>query len=182
MKRALLIVDIQNDYFKGGNMELVHPEAACANAIKIADAFRAKGLPVLYMRHIAQEKDATFFIPGTKGIEIRSEIQPKEGDKVFIKHYPNSFRETGLLPYLKEEGITHLTILGMMTHICIDTTTRAAVDNGFEVELISDACATRDLEYDGKVAKAEDVQTAFMSAINAGFCPVIKTEEFLKKF
>lgn len=182
MKRALLIVDIQKDYFKGGNMELVHPEVACANAIKVAEAFHAKDLPVIYMQHIAQEKDATFFIPGTTGIDIHPDIQPRDGEHVFVKHYPNSFRETGLLPFLKEQDITHLTILGMMMHICIDTTTRAAVDNGFDVELIGDACATRDLEFDGKIAKAEDVQTAYFAAINFAFCPVVKTEDFLKGF
>lgn len=132
------------------------------------------------MQHIAQEKDATFFIPQTEGIEIYKDIQPKAGAQVFIKHYTNSFRETALLLYLKEKGITHLTILSMMTHICIDTTTRAAVDKEFEVELVGDACATRNLEFDRKIAKAKVVQTAYLSAINYAFCPVVKTMDIWK--
>ena len=182
MSRALLIVDIQNDYFPGGRMELLHPEAAASNARKIAEAFRTKGLPVIYMQHISLQEGAEFFLPDTDGIHIHPSVSPQEGDTVFIKHYPNSFRETELRKYLQDNGIDHLTITGMMTHICIDTTTRAAVDSGLTVELIGDACATRDLTFDGKTTKAEEVHTAYLAAINYAFCPVLHTAEFLKNF
>ena len=182
MSRALLIVDIQNDYFPGGRMELLNPEAAASNANQIAAAFRAKGLPVIYMQHISLQEGAEFFLPDTDGIEIHSSVKPEESDTVFVKHYPNSFRETELADYLKANNINHLTITGMMTHICIDTTTRAAVDGGLTVELVEDACATRDLTFDGKTTKAEQVHTAYLAAINYAFCPVLSTEEFLKNF
>lgn len=182
MSSALLIVDIQNDYFSGGRMELVEPEIAASNANRIAEAFRKKGLPVIYMQHISLEEDAEFFLPNTIGIEIHPSITPQKDDTVFKKHYPNSFRETKLREYLEANGIDHLTITGMMTHICIDTTTRAAVDSGLHVELIADACATRDLTFAGKTTRAEEVHTAYLAAINYAFCPVITTDEFLKAF
>lgn len=182
MSKALLIVDIQNDYFRGGRMELLNPEAARDNTKKVAEAYRAKGLPVLYMQHISLEDSAEFFLPDTDGIHIHKDITPQETDKVFIKHFPNSFRETELADYLKSSGIDELTITGMMTHICIDTTTRAAVDAGYKVTLIGDACATRDLHFAGKTTKAEEAHTAYLAAINDAFCPVVTTGEFLKEF
>ncbi len=182
MNRALLIVDIQNDYFPGRRMELLNPEAAAENAASLANAFRAKGLPVIYMKHISLGEGAEFFLPDTDGIEIHASVTPKESDQVFIKHFPNSFRETGLHAYLDAHQIRHLTICGMMTHICIDTTTRAAVDSRLTVELIGDACATRALTFDGKTTSAEQVHTAYLAAINYAFCPVLSTTSFLEKF
>lgn len=62
---------------------------------------------------------------GTKGVEIHENVKPIEGEKVFQKSYPNSFRETSLLDYLKEKEVIEVTIIGMMTHMCVDATTRA---------------------------------------------------------
>ncbi len=94
-----------------------------------------------------------------------------------VKHYPNAFRETGLLEHLRRKGIERLVVMGMMTHMCIDTTTRAAADLGFECTLVHDACATRDLAFGRKVVGATEVQTAFVAALNGLFAKVQSSDE-----
>lgn len=180
MNTALLIIDIQNDYFEGGKMALEGAEQASINAKKILEEFRKKNLPVIHIRHIATRSDATFFLPGTSGSEIHKNVKPLENEKVIIKHFPNSFRESELQDYLRKPEITDLIICGMMTHMCIDATIRAAKDFGFNCTLIGDACATRQLEINGVTVKAVDVHNAFLSALNGFYAKVVKTEEYLK--
>jgi nicotinamidase-related amidase len=180
MNTALLIIDIQNDYFEGGRMPLVGTEDASQNAKLILDNFRKKKLPVIHIQHIATRPDATFFLPGTEGSEIHETVKPIENEKIIIKHFPNSFRETELLEYLKNKEISGLVICGMMTHMCIDATVRAAKDFEFNCTLIGDACATRQLEINGEIVKAKDVHNAFLSALNGFYAKVINTNEFVK--
>lgn len=177
MDTALLLIDIQNDYFPGGAMELVGSREAGEQAGTLLAAFRDKGLPVIHVQHISTRAGATFFLPDTPGIEIHSCVAPREGETVVRKHFPNGFRETPLLAHLRERGITRLVIGGMMTHMCVDTTTRAAADLGFECVLAHDACATRALAFGGSTVAAADVQTAFMASLNGAFARVQSTAE-----
>ena len=94
MNKALVIIDIQNDYFENGTMTLVGAEEASLNARKILDKFRSEGLPVIYIQHLATSPKATFFLPQTKGSDIHDNVKPLSNEKVIVKHYPNSFRET----------------------------------------------------------------------------------------
>nr|WP_321452578.1 cysteine hydrolase family protein [uncultured Carboxylicivirga sp.] len=181
MKKALIIIDVQNDYFNNGTMPLVEADVACANTKLLLDDFRTAGLPVVFIQHIATRSDASFFLPDTKGAEIHQLICPLADEKVIVKHYPNSFRETDLYEYLQKNEITHLTICGMMTHMCVDATTRAAKDLGFTISVISDACATKDLEYAETVVKAAEVQLSFLSALNYFYSTVQTTKEYLNQ-
>lgn len=176
---ALLLVDIQNDYFAGGSNPLAGSEAAALKAAEVLQHFRAHGLPVIHIQHIASNPNATFFLPGTAGADIHPAVTPVAGESLFIKHFPNSFRETGLLDCLKQLGITDLVIVGMMTHMCIDTTTRAACDLGFNNTVISDATATKVLELAGRKIAAEEVQWAFLAALNPGFAKVLTATDWL---
>ncbi len=178
-KKALLLIDIQNDYFEQGKMVLEGADAAAENAQLILQRFRHENLPVIHMQHVAVRQDATFFIPGTDGVVIHETVKPLEQEKVIIKHYPNSFRDTVLLAYLKEKEITDLVICGMMTHMCIDATTRAAKDWGYDCVLISDACATKDLEINGASVKAGEVQKAFLAALGYFYSTVQSAEAYL---
>ena len=179
MTKALLIVDIQNDYFAGGRMELVGSDAAASNAAALLAEFRRKGQLVFNIQHLSKSPTASFFLPGTHGVEIHSSVAPAAGDTVVVKHFPNSFRETGLLELLRSVDVTELIVVGMMTHMCIDTTVRAANDHGFKVTLVADACATRDLEFNGAAVAAADVQTSYLAAIDGSFATVISTAEAL---
>ena len=174
MNTALILIDIQNDYFENGRMPLVGAEKASLNARQILDKFRSEGLPIIHIQHLAMGEKATFFHPLTKGAEIHEDVKPLVDEKLIIKHFPNSFRETELLEFLKSKNITDLVICGMMTHMCVDATVRAAKDDGFNCTVISDACATRDLEINGDAVKASEVQKSFLAAFN-GFYAIVKT-------
>ncbi|SEW18008.1 Nicotinamidase-related amidase [Chryseobacterium wanjuense] len=179
---ALLIIDVQNDYFKGGNMPLVGAEEAGKNTQKVLEYFRKNNLPVINIKHIATNDGATFFLPDTKGAEINSLVEPKNGEKVMVKHYPNSFRETELLAYLQSKQIKNLVITGMMTDVCVESTTRAAFDLGFTNTIIGDATATRDREVNGQVVKAAEVQRSFLAGISALgnlYAQIVNTNDFL---
>lgn len=103
MKRALILIDIQNDYFPGGTMELYKSTEAAGNCKKVIDCFRKSGDLVIYIQHIAMNPGAVFFLPGTKGAEIYESIKPLDGEIVVQKHFPNSFRETSLNDIFKKK-------------------------------------------------------------------------------
>lgn len=177
--RALLIVDIQNDYFPGGKWPLVGQTEAAVAAAAVLAAFRAEGALVIHIRHEIVRPNAPFFVPGSPGAAIHASVAPVGAEPVIVKHFANSFRETGLQALLVEQGITDLVILGSMTQNCIDSTTRAAADLGFGVTVIHDACATLDLRFNGETIPAAQVQAAYMAALAFGFGRVASAAEFL---
>ncbi|PKK36729.1 cysteine hydrolase [Siphonobacter sp. SORGH_AS_0500] len=179
MKTALILIDIQNDYFPNGANELVGSEEASLRAREILTSFRKKNDLVVHIQHVSTRAGSTFFLPDTFGAEMHEHVKPLENEKVIIKHYPNSFRETELLVYLKENDINHLVIAGMMTHMCVDATVRAAKDLGYTIEVIADACATKDLEVNEIPVKAKDVQTAFLAGLNYFYATVRTTKDYL---
>lgn len=179
MKKGLLLIDIQNDYFKNGRMELVGPEKAGEKVMLLLKKFRDEGLPVFHIRHEALSQTATFFLPGTPGMEIHECAKPREGEKVIVKNFPNSFLKTDLRETLQEHGITDLIICGMMTHMCLDATTRAAKDFGYNCTVIGDACATKELEFRGERISPNDVHNAFLAALKGTYAHVVTAEEYL---
>ena len=179
MSKALLVIDIQNDYFPGGAMELVGSVEAAQQAALIQESFRKSADPVVHVQHVARSTDATFFLPNTWGAEINELVFPVNDEAVIVKHFPNAFRETNLLELFKSLSVDELTIVGMMTHMCIDTTVRAANDMGFDVTLIGDACATRNLVFEDKEVSAAQVQAAYLAAIDGSFATVVSAEKLL---
>jgi len=179
MTTALIIIDIQNDYFDGGSNPLFGSNKAATNARLIMDDFRSKGFPIIHIQHLATRPTATFFLPGTAGAEIFADVRPLDNEKLIVKHYPNSFRETDLLKYLQSMEVGQLVICGMMTHMCVDATTRAAKDFGFGCTVIGDACATKNLEIDGQLIKSTDVQASFLAALSYFYSTIKTAKEYL---
>lgn len=179
MTTALLLIDIQNDYFPGGRMELVGSDAASAKARLLLEHFRAAKMPVVHVRHEAVDPGATFFLPGTAGAEIRAAVKPLPGETVITKHFPNAFLKTPLAERLRALGVKRLVVAGMMTHMCVDASVRAAADQDFECLLASDACATRDLKWAGKTVPAAAVQGAFLAALGGTYAEVKTAGEIL---
>jgi len=178
MKTALILIDIQNDYFPGGRMELEGSHEAAAQAGRLLDIFRQQGWPTVHIQHISTRPDATFFLPGTDGLDFHQTIRPLPGETVITKHFPNAFRATGLLEHLQGLNIEGLVICGMMTHMCVDASTRAAADFGYPVWLAADACATRALVYGRTKVPASHVQAAFLAALKS-YGQVLSTSDIL---
>jgi nicotinamidase-related amidase len=177
MKKALLIVDIQNDYFSGGKMELHASEAAGLCAGGLLAHFRDRRLPVVHVQHISVRPGATFFLPDTDGVRIHASVAPVEHETVIQKHFPNAFRDTRLLDHLRQHAIEELVIAGMMTHMCVDATTRAAADLGFRCSVASDACATRALSFGGTTVPADHVHCSFLAALSGTYATVRPAKE-----
>lgn len=180
MNKCLILIDLQNDYFPGGKMELVGIEEAAANARILLHEFRKTGSLVIHIRHISTRPDAAFFLPETYGAEINQIVVPLNNEIIIVKNFPNSFRQTCLLETLKKEKISNLVICGAMSHMCIDATTRAAFDLGFNCVVAEDACATRDLKFKGETIKAAHVHASFMAALSVPSARVISTGEVIE--
>ncbi len=178
MKNALLMIDIQNDYFPGGKHPLVNPLEAAQKAYMLLQCFREHGGRHVHIQHVSLKPDATFFLPGERGTDIHDSVAHFEGEPLVQKHHPNSFRETNLLELLKSWEIERVVIAGMMTHMCVDATARAAADLGFQVIVAEDACATRDLKYGGTTIPAEHVHKAFLAALKS-YGKVMKSDEVI---
>jgi nicotinamidase-related amidase len=181
MTVALVLVDIQNDYFPGGNMALDGMDAAAAKAARLLAGFRARGLPVLHVRHLSVRPGATFFVPGTPGAETHASVQPAAGEPIVEKNFPNSFRGTDLLERLRTAQADGVVIAGAMSHMCIDATTRAAFDLGFRCTVAEDACATRALEFAGRTIPARDVHASFMAALAVPYARIASAEAILRE-
>ena len=172
MKPALILIDVQNDYFPGGKMELEGSPEASLQAAKLLEAFRGKGLPLVHIQHLSNRPGASFFLPDTEGALIHANVAPRPGETLIQKNFPNSFRGTKLLEHLRGLGADHLVIAGMMTHMCVDATTRAAFDLGFSCSLAHDACATRALAFGEQRVPAAQVHAAFLAALNGLYAKV----------
>lgn len=177
MNTGLLLVDIQNDYFPGGSMELVCMDAAAERAATLLASFRQQSNPVYHIQHVSTRPGATFFIPGSEGMQTHASVAPAEGEALLQKNFPNSFRDTSLLETLRADSVEALVICGAMSHMCIDATTRAAFDYGFACTVISDACATRDLQFEGRTVPARDVHAAFMAALSVPYARIISATQ-----
>jgi nicotinamidase-related amidase len=178
MTQALLLIDVQNDYFPGGAHTLAGIEAASANAGELLARFRDAGLPLIHVRHEFPTSDAPFFRPGTPGAEIHPSVAPAAGETVITKHAVNAFHCTDLKQRLDALGIDQLVIAGAMSHMCIEGATRAAADLGYKCGVIHDACATRDQEFAGRIVPAADVHAASMSALGFAYADVTALKDF----
>ncbi len=179
MNTALILVDIQNDYFPGGKMELVGSLEASERAKQLLVFFREQNLPLVHIQHIATRPNATFFLPNTEGVMHHQNVMPLPDETILQKHFPNSFRETSLLEFLRGEKIERVIVAGMMTHMCVDATVRAATDYGLQVLTAEDACATRALTHAGRTIPADHVHHSFLAALNGTYGKVLKTDEIL---
>jgi nicotinamidase-related amidase len=176
---VLLLVDLQNDYFPGGRRELAGAGAAAAQAARLLEAFRARGAPVVHVRHESLRAGATYLLPGTPGAELHPLVAPRPGEPVVTKHRVNAYQDTPLLETLRGLGARRLVVAGMQTHMCIDSGVRASADLGFECLVAHDACATRDLPFRGELVPAAQVHAAYLAGLDGLFAKVLGTDEVI---
>lgn len=153
---ALLIIDVQNFYFPGGRSELVDPVPAAGKAAVAATHARSQGQPVIYIQH-----------KSSAGMEINNIVKPQPGEEIFVKTEVNSFLNTGLEDHLKKLEVDTLVICGMQTHMCVEAAVRAAHDLGYNVILLHDACATRNLKYGDREVAAADVHVSTLATLKS---------------
>jgi nicotinamidase-related amidase len=177
---GLVIVDIQNFYFAGGRLPLQGSVEAGLNAKRILELFRSKKWPVFHVRHLP-ETMADAALAGDPQWSFQANVMPLAGEPVITKHEVNCFRGTDLLALLNGLKLKTLVIVGMQTHMCLEGAVRAAADYGFAVTVAGDACATRDLEFNGHKIPAEQVHFSTLATLNKNYARIVTTAELLKE-
>lgn len=169
VKTTLLIIDVQDFYFPGGKSELVNPQAAADKAAMLLAYFREKGMPVIHIKHESKTQS-----------DIQSTVKPIEGEKIITKREVNSFNGTDLNDYLKSIGVKNLVICGMQTHMCVEGAVRAGYDLGYNITLVHDACATKDLKWGDEIIPAKMVHLSTLSTLKS-YATVVSADEFLAR-
>ena len=178
-KRAVIVVDIQNEYFPTGKLPLVNIEGAAAKAAQVIEAARQNKDLLVHVHHEFPDPNAPVFTPGSDGVNIHESVAPKGDEPVLIRNYPNSFLKTNLKELLDTNGIENVVVIGAMSHMCIEATSRAASDFGYKVTVLEDACATMDLEFNGVKVPAAQVHATAMAALGFAYATVQGTESYL---
>ncbi len=181
MNTALVLLEYQNDHFPNGRTPLEKSPEASAKAQIVLQVYRDRKQPIIHVQHISTQPDATYFLPCTKGADFYSLLQPLKNETIIKKHYPNSFKDTGLLNFLIKNQINHLVICGMTTHSAVDATVRAAYDLGFTCTVLHDTCAARQLEFNHTTINAQNVHYAFLAALQPTYATVLSSDDFLQK-
>lgn len=179
MKRALLVIDVQNEYFTG-KLRVTYPTVSFENILKVVDAANQEEIPVILVRHESPQKDATTFVKGSRGWEIHQDILKRKYTHIINKNLPGSFTGTKLENLLQTMGIDAIVICGYMTQMCCDTTARQAVHLGFAVEFLSDATGTLNIENDAGKITAEELHKSVLITQAMTFSKIITTSEWIE--
>lgn len=179
MKRALLVIDVQNEYFSG-KLPVGHPPGSLNNIVKAVEGANQKGIPVIIIQHTAPQKDSKTFVKDSQGWKLHEEIVKQKFDYLIEKNLPGSFTDTRLEKVLRDHGIDTVVISGYMTQMCCDTTARQAFHLGFMVEFLADATGTLDITNYAGVVKAEELHQAILVTQAMRFSNVITTDAWLQ--
>lgn len=180
MKRALLVIDVQNEYFSG-LLPITHPQGNLSNILRVMDAAAAGGIPIVVIQHTFTDPDKPFFQRGTPQWELHPEVRKRQYDLLLEKNLPGSFTGTELEAWLRRQGVDTVVIAGYMTHMCCDTTAREAVHRGFSAEFLSDATGTLPLDNSAGIVSAEELQRAILCAQQMMLSEVLSTEAWCRR-
>jgi nicotinamidase-related amidase len=180
MKRALIVIDVQNEYFSG-QLPITYPQGHLTNILRVMDAALAHDIPLVVVQHTFPHPDKPFFQRGTPEWELHPEVQARPHNLLIEKNLPGSFTGTELEPWLRQQSIDTVVIAGYMTHMCCDTTARQAVHRGFTVEFLSDATGTLSLSNAAGEVSAEELQRAILCAQQMMLSEVISTDTWCKR-
>lgn len=174
-QRALIVIDVQNEYFPGGAWALTDAEKALPNILRLIAGARSRNEQVIFVQHVTPA-GSPVFAEGSHGMELHADLSVREGDVRIRKSHPSSFQETGLHESLQSAGIQDVDVCGFMTQMCCDSTTRDAYGRGYKVRLFKDACAARELEVDGEKIPHETVHRVSLGALSS-FAKILPAQE-----
>ncbi len=180
MKRALLVIDVQNEYFTG-RLKITHPPDSLNNILLLMDSARQHGIPVVVVQHTAPQKDASLFRKGTEAWDLHPEVAARHYDHLVEKNLPGSFTGTDLESWMHNRQIDTVAICGYMTQMCCDTTSRQAFHAGYSVEFISDATGTLSLSNDAGSVTAEELHRAILVTQAMRFSRVMTAVQWMEQ-
>ncbi len=179
MKRALLVIDVQNEYFTG-KLPVTHPADSLENVFQAMDAAQRRGVPVAVIQHAAKAAQSPVFQKGSPGWELHAEISRRPRSVLIEKNWPDAFTETQLQSWLKNNGIDTVTVSGYMTQMCCDTTARRAFHLGYAVEFLADATGTLAFSNEAGTVTAEELHRAIL-VTQTRFSKVMKTQDWIER-
>lgn len=180
MRDALLVIDVQNEYFTG-NLPVSYPAGSLDRILAAMDHARQNNVPVVVIRHTSLAPEATTFRKGTHGWKLHDEIRQRHADLILEKNLPGSFTGTPLEIWLRERSIGRVTIAGYMTQMCCDTTARQAFHRNFAVVFLSDATGTLDITNNAGSISAADLHRATLITQQQRFSCVMTTDEWIRE-
>lgn len=180
MTRALLVIDVQREYFDGA-LPITYPAGHLQNILAVMDQAAKSKLPTAVIRHHQPDPQSPIFRLNSELWQLHDEVEERPRDILIDKQLPGSFTNTGLEQWLKEVGADTVSIAGYMTHMCCDTTARQAFHRGYAVEFLRDATGTLPVENEAGRATAEQLQTSILVAQQMFISQVISNEDWLAR-
>jgi nicotinamidase-related amidase len=178
MKKALLVIDVQNEYFTG-NLKVTYPNPAVSlsNILKVMDQAKQIGMPIIVIQHT--ENSGTTFVKNTESWDLHPALLTKTYPYRIEKTKPSSFYETNLENILQKEAVQGLVIVGYMTQMCCDTTAREGFHKGYSVEFLADATGTINVSNAVGTISGEALHKAALITQSLGFSRVLSTKQWL---
>ena len=178
MKRALLVIDVQREYFDGA-LPVTYPNGHLETILGVMDAAADSGVPTAVIRHHQPDPDSPIFRHGSDGWQLHAQVESRPRDILIDKQLPGSFTNTGLEQWLRQVGADCIAVSGYMTHMCCDTTARQAAHQGYKVEFLSDATGTLTVENEAGKATAEELQNSILVAQQMFISQVINSKDWI---
>ena len=180
MKRALLVIDVQREYFDGA-LPISHPVGHLENILKVMDEAATAHLPTAVVRHHQVDPDSPIFRHGSAAWQLHPEVENRPRDILIDKQLPGTFTGTKLDDWLKANEVKTVSIAGYMTHMCCDTTARQAMHRGYKVEFLSDATGTLDVQNEAGSATAEELQNSILVAQQMFISEVLGSDAWIDR-
>lgn len=181
MKRALLVIDVQREYFEGGQLPVTHPQDHFRNILKAMDSAKEAGVPVVVVQHTFPQPEMPFFQKGTPGWELHPDVASRPRDHWIEKNLPGSFTGTDLEDWLRGRAVDTVTIAGYMSHMCCDTTARQAAHLGLHVEFLGDATGTLPVKNSAGEVNAEELHRSILCAQQMMISEVLDADRWLAR-
>lgn len=179
VKRALIVIDVQNEYFTGNMLiEYPDPKVSLHNIGRAMDAAKAAGIPILVVQHSAPE-NAPIFARGSYNWQVHEVVASRFTNHLTEKSKPSIFTGTDAAAWLQKNEINTLSIVGYMTHNCNASTIYEASHNGYAVEVLSDATGSLPYQNAAGYASAEEIHRAFSVVFHSNFAAVSTTDDWL---
>lgn len=180
MSRALLVIDVQKEYFDGA-LPISHPTGHLENILQVMDEAAQAKVPTAVIRHHQADPESPIFRLNSEMWQLHDEVEGRPRDVLIDKQLPGSFTGTNLDEWLKNLGADTVSIAGYMTHMCCDTTARQAFHRGYQVEFLRDATGTLTVENEAGIAEAEQLQTSILVAQQMFISQVIGTSDWVAR-
>ena len=179
-RRALVVIDVQNEYFEGGGLPIEYPpvEQTLPNITRAMDAAQAAGVPVVVVRHHAP-KGAPLFQADTHNGQLHPEVARRPHDHLVTKSFPSVFTGTDFADWIASNSIDTLSIAGYMTHNCDASTAFEAMHRGLGVEFLSDASGALPYANAAGRVTAEEIHRVFSVVFHSNFAAVTGTSAWI---